>query len=557
MHMDTVQMFIRSARSTCLARETLTRGQQAGFRPVRGCVDQTFTFHQVLQRRHMYKRPTILVFLDFQGIFDSIDQDEERFVYNLTEIMQITQRRKKYQRNGRQLISPLLSKKVSDPKKLMHLDGSTLPVDKLIYLGSCINASGLGNNNSVGIRKTRTDFVNLYYPCRSRDVSLFVKSRCGAIRILTRLGQPGIISTLVLLSCGMADRHRKDATAERFRRITVGDFGAFPEYHGEIISVIPMHVMFLKEINCQQCEQVRIHKLNWLVQSRERVENVVVVQTSLPLLDCVYIRYSFSFEAIRSYLPKSTTNESEKYNQRTACIWFTIDADLGFGSCAHNKVAAFHNLQPWPDVCARYGTAIRRKGLAENLGMGKADGTRHRQKSRLSNSPLHTGRQYALKSLRLCSNQQLPSSAAANNSLAQADLGNIRARSHKMENELPVFRIVRPTVYRLTPDSTCDPPNLEKAPIHINELACEVHRRMECRQQVLIYSALKPILLEYIKTAILTACAKLDTTRTARWLQKLQTSMRCLMEPQFSDEESSVNLPISRPYFPVRGNSWL
>ncbi|KAG5447560.1 hypothetical protein CSKR_200538 [Clonorchis sinensis] len=81
-----------------------------------------------------------------------------------------------------------------------------------------------------------------------------------------------------------------------------------------------------------------------IVQSRERVENVVVVQTSLPLLDCVYIRYSSSFEAIRSYLPKSTTNESEKYNQRTACIWFTIDADLGFGSCGTEYRISMHHL---------------------------------------------------------------------------------------------------------------------------------------------------------------------------------------------------------------------
>ncbi|KER26759.1 hypothetical protein T265_06042 [Opisthorchis viverrini] len=57
-----------------MAREILTREQQAGFRPGRGCVDQIFTLRQVLEQRHTYKRPTILVFLDFRGAFDSFDR---------------------------------------------------------------------------------------------------------------------------------------------------------------------------------------------------------------------------------------------------------------------------------------------------------------------------------------------------------------------------------------------------------------------------------------------------------------------------------------------------
>ncbi|KER29169.1 hypothetical protein T265_04173 [Opisthorchis viverrini] len=48
--------------------------QQAGFRPGRGCIDQIFTLRQVLEQRHTYKRPTILVFLDFRGAFDSVDR---------------------------------------------------------------------------------------------------------------------------------------------------------------------------------------------------------------------------------------------------------------------------------------------------------------------------------------------------------------------------------------------------------------------------------------------------------------------------------------------------
>ncbi|KER31187.1 hypothetical protein T265_02512 [Opisthorchis viverrini] len=58
-----------------VAREILTREQKAGFRPGRGCVDQIFTLHQVLEQRHTYKRPTILVFLDFRGAFDLVQLD--------------------------------------------------------------------------------------------------------------------------------------------------------------------------------------------------------------------------------------------------------------------------------------------------------------------------------------------------------------------------------------------------------------------------------------------------------------------------------------------------
>ena len=61
-------------RRLTMARETLTRENQAGFRPGRGCIDHIFTLRQVLEQRHMYRRPTILVFLDFKGAFDSVDR---------------------------------------------------------------------------------------------------------------------------------------------------------------------------------------------------------------------------------------------------------------------------------------------------------------------------------------------------------------------------------------------------------------------------------------------------------------------------------------------------
>ncbi|KER32506.1 hypothetical protein T265_01386 [Opisthorchis viverrini] len=61
-------------RRLMAAREVLTRENRAGFRPGRGCVDHIFTLRQVLEQRHMYRRSTILVFLDFQGAFDSVDR---------------------------------------------------------------------------------------------------------------------------------------------------------------------------------------------------------------------------------------------------------------------------------------------------------------------------------------------------------------------------------------------------------------------------------------------------------------------------------------------------
>ena len=50
------------------------REEQAGFRLGRGCIDHIFTLRQILEQRHAYRWPTILVFLDFKGAFDSVDR---------------------------------------------------------------------------------------------------------------------------------------------------------------------------------------------------------------------------------------------------------------------------------------------------------------------------------------------------------------------------------------------------------------------------------------------------------------------------------------------------
>ncbi|CAH8619115.1 unnamed protein product [Schistosoma guineensis] len=56
------------------AREVQTRENQAGFRPARDCIDQIFTLRQVLEHRHTFRRPTIVVFLDLKAAFDSVDR---------------------------------------------------------------------------------------------------------------------------------------------------------------------------------------------------------------------------------------------------------------------------------------------------------------------------------------------------------------------------------------------------------------------------------------------------------------------------------------------------
>jgi hypothetical protein len=56
------------------ARESTSREEQAGFRPNRGCIDQIFTLRQLMQHRHAYRQPTIVVFLDLKAAFDSVSR---------------------------------------------------------------------------------------------------------------------------------------------------------------------------------------------------------------------------------------------------------------------------------------------------------------------------------------------------------------------------------------------------------------------------------------------------------------------------------------------------
>ncbi|MGL5756628.1 MAG: reverse transcriptase domain-containing protein, partial [Paraclostridium sp.] len=55
-------------------RENQIRENQAGFRPGRGCIDHIFTLRQLLELRHTFRQPTIVVFLDLKTAFDSVDR---------------------------------------------------------------------------------------------------------------------------------------------------------------------------------------------------------------------------------------------------------------------------------------------------------------------------------------------------------------------------------------------------------------------------------------------------------------------------------------------------
>ena len=56
-------------------REKQIQENQAGYCPGRGCVDHIFTLRQILDFRHSFRRPTILVFLDLKVAFYSVDRN--------------------------------------------------------------------------------------------------------------------------------------------------------------------------------------------------------------------------------------------------------------------------------------------------------------------------------------------------------------------------------------------------------------------------------------------------------------------------------------------------
>uniref|UniRef100_A0A183BC03 FERM domain-containing protein n=1 Tax=Echinostoma caproni TaxID=27848 RepID=A0A183BC03_9TREM len=70
-------VFDPSRHQVISLRHTLTsdtREQQTGFRPSRGCIDQFFTLRQVVELRYTHRRLTVMLLLDLQKAFDSVDR---------------------------------------------------------------------------------------------------------------------------------------------------------------------------------------------------------------------------------------------------------------------------------------------------------------------------------------------------------------------------------------------------------------------------------------------------------------------------------------------------
>lgn len=55
--------------------DSICREEQAGFRPGRSCVDQIFTLNRIIERRLLYNKPFIAIFVDFEAAFDSVHRD--------------------------------------------------------------------------------------------------------------------------------------------------------------------------------------------------------------------------------------------------------------------------------------------------------------------------------------------------------------------------------------------------------------------------------------------------------------------------------------------------
>lgn len=68
---------LATTKLQCLitTREVQTRETQAGFRTGSKCKDQILTLWQIPVHIHTYRRPTIVVFLDFKAVSDFVDRE--------------------------------------------------------------------------------------------------------------------------------------------------------------------------------------------------------------------------------------------------------------------------------------------------------------------------------------------------------------------------------------------------------------------------------------------------------------------------------------------------
>ncbi len=52
-----------------------TRPNQSGLRPGRGCTDQMHNLRRILDQRWSFQQATVMCFVDFASVFDSVDRD--------------------------------------------------------------------------------------------------------------------------------------------------------------------------------------------------------------------------------------------------------------------------------------------------------------------------------------------------------------------------------------------------------------------------------------------------------------------------------------------------
>ena len=57
------------------AYESVARKNQAGFKAKRGCRDQIFAIRQIVEQKYEFDRQTVLVFIDFKAVFDSVNRE--------------------------------------------------------------------------------------------------------------------------------------------------------------------------------------------------------------------------------------------------------------------------------------------------------------------------------------------------------------------------------------------------------------------------------------------------------------------------------------------------
>ncbi|KAA3676219.1 uncharacterized protein DEA37_0014753 [Paragonimus westermani] len=134
--------------------------EQAGFRSGRGCIDHTFTLRRILEHRHCYRQPTVVILLDLKAAFDSVARNV--------------------------LWNCLLCKGV--PGKYVNLLKSLAKLTDLEYVDDIVLSSPFAENmQTVPNRESKQGISNLVYTvCRSVSSLLSPEARGLILANLTR-----------------------------------------------------------------------------------------------------------------------------------------------------------------------------------------------------------------------------------------------------------------------------------------------------------------------------------------------------------------------------------